>query len=103
MFSNVNMNRVAPAGIPPKKLTPSVPENRNIQQNFDMIEISSRLTKEEKQVLDLQSTISREVRTRPAQAELAALREQVKNGTYRPNPQKIASAMLLMREEGAVL
>ena len=46
--------------------------------------------------MELRSKISQEVRTATSSGQVAALREQVQNGTYRVDPRELAKKMLLM-------
>ena len=46
--------------------------------------------------MELKGKLTQEVRTATSSDMIAALREQVQNGTYEPDPQEIAKKMLLM-------
>ena len=99
MFSKINLDAlVSSTGVSSRPSSPAA-ENRPVMQNFDQVEISSRPTGEEKKILDLASRLSREIRTRPTRKELEALGEQVQKGSYQPDPDGIAAAMLLVDEE----
>ena len=50
--------------------------------------------------LEARGRIEREVRTATSSGQIAALREQVRGGTYRPDPAAIARKMLLLGEDG---
>lgn len=65
-------------------------------RRFDSVMISE--AGGEKVALDLKSRLSREVRTATSTDMVSSLREQIRNGTYRPDPMEIARKMLLMGE-----
>ena len=65
-------------------------------RRFDSVMISE--IGGEKAALDLKSRLSQEVRTATSTDMVSALREQIQNGTYQPDPREIARKMLLMGE-----
>lgn len=67
-------------------------------QHYDQIQFSSHLSEAEKRIKETTGQITRQIRTRPSQKELEALREQVASGTYQADAQEIAARMLLMEE-----
>ena len=67
-------------------------------QNFDQVYFSDRLTGLEGQVKDLTAKLSEELRVRPTRQEIQSLRQQVEEGTYRPDAEEIAARMLLLGE-----
>lgn len=46
--------------------------------------------------MELRGKLSQEVRTATTSGQVAALREQVRSGSYRTDPREIARSMLLM-------
>ena len=48
--------------------------------------------------LELKGRLTQEVRTATSSDMVAALREQVQNGAYQPDPREIARKMLLMED-----
>ena len=67
-------------------------------RRFDSVMISESGGFNEKAALDLKSRLSYEVRTATSTDMVSALREQIQNGTYQPDPREIARKMLLMGE-----
>ena len=65
-------------------------------RRFDSVMISE--ISGEKAALDLKGRLSQEVRTATSTDMISSLREQIQNGTYRPDPMEIARKMLLMGE-----
>ena len=65
-------------------------------RRFDSVMISE--LGGDKTALDLKSRLSQEVRTATSTDMVSALREQIRNGTYQPDPREIARKMLLMGE-----
>lgn len=99
MFSKINLDSLVSSTGVSSRTNSRAAENRPVSQNFDQIDISSRPTGEEKKILDLVSQISQDIRIRPTHNELKALGEQVQNGSYEPNPDDIAAALLLVNKE----
>lgn len=66
--------------------------------NQDFISISSPSSKEDRFCLDLVSHISHEVRTATSTSDILALREDIANDRYVPDPARIAANMLLLGE-----
>lgn len=99
MFSKINLDAlVSSTGVSSRPNSRTM-ENRPVSQHFDQIEISNRPTGDEKKILDLTSQISQEIRIRPTQNELKTLEKQVQDGSYEPNPDDIAAALLLVNKE----
>ena len=67
-------------------------------RRFDSVLISESGSGNEKAALDLKSRLSYEVRTATSTDMVSALREQIQNGTFTPDPMEIARKMLLMGE-----
>lgn len=74
-------------------LSPVQKEETPIRR-FDSVMISE--VSGEKAALDLKSRLSYEVRTATSTDMVSALRAQIQNGTYQPDPMEIARKMLLM-------
>lgn len=94
---------IYPGGPFPVGATPyskkSEPESLRISgQHYDQIQFSSHLSEAEKRIKETTGQITRQIRTRPSQKELEALREQVASGTYQADAREIAARMLLMEE-----
>ncbi len=99
MFSKISLDSlISSTGVSSRPKSRSE-EKQPVSQHFDQIDISSRPTGEEKKILDLVSQISQEIRIRPTHNELKALEKQVQNGSYEPNPDDIAAALLLVNKE----
>ena len=69
-------------------------------RRFDSITLSGGDGTRSSFEMELRGRISQEVRTATSSGQIAALREQVQNGTYQVDTRKIAEKMLLI--EGAV-
>lgn len=67
-------------------------------RRFDSITLSGGDSARGSFEMELRSRISQEVRTATSSGQIAALREQVQNGTYQVNPREIAQKMLLVGE-----
>lgn len=69
----------------------------SVKRNCDQIIIGSGTPQmEEKRIAaEAASKVSREVRTSTSQEKIEGLKQQVREGTYRPDPEEIVSRMLL--------
>ena len=65
-------------------------------RRFDSVTLSNADGKRGSFDMELRSRISQEVRTATSSGQVAALREQVQNGTYQVDAREIAKKMLLM-------
>ena len=74
----------------------SAQKEETLTRRFDSVMISE--IGGEKAALELKSRLSYEVRTATSTDMVSSLREQIQNGTYRPDPMEIARKMLLMGE-----
>ena len=73
------------------------PERKeDLSRRFDSVQISEG--GQGSHQLELKSRLSQEVRTATSTDMIAALREQVRTGTYTPDPTAIARKMLLAEE-----
>ena len=64
--------------------------------NYDSVTLSS--PGQDNQFMGLVSRLSQEVRTATSTGDIAALRQQVANHTYTPDPGSIAARILLLGE-----
>ena len=67
-------------------------------RRFDSITLSNSDAAHSSFEMELRGKLSREVRTATSSGQIAALREQVQNGTYQVDAHEIAKKMLLMGE-----
>lgn len=65
-------------------------------RRFDSITLSSGDGVRGSFEMELRGKVSQEVRTATSSGQIAALREQVQNGTYQVDTREIAKKMLLM-------
>lgn len=72
-------------------------EFATVRRNCDQVIIDSGTSRiEEKRIAaEAASRVSREVRTPTSQEKIENLKQQVREGTYRPDPEEIVSRMLL--------
>ena len=73
-------------------------EETDLNRRFDSVTISDRAGRRSSFEREVRSRLKQEVRSSPSPAAIAALREQVQNGTYQPDPMQIARKMLLWEE-----
>ena len=66
------------------------------RRRFDSITLSGGDGKRSSFEMELRGKISQEVRTATSSGQIAALREQVQNGTYQIDARETARKMLLM-------
>ena len=64
--------------------------------NYDSVTLSS--SSQDSRFLDMVSQLSREVRTATTTGDIAALRQQVANKQYTPDPMAIAGRILFLGE-----
>ena len=67
-------------------------------RRFDSITLSNSDGAHSSFEMELRGKLSQEVRTATSSGQVAALREQVQNGTYQVDTRAIAKKMLLMGE-----
>ena len=72
-------------------------QSGGVSRRFDSITLSGDGTRSSFE-MELRGKISQEVRTATSSGQVAALREQVQNGTYQLDAREIAKKMLLMGE-----
>lgn len=65
--------------------------------NFDSVTLSA--SGQDNRFMGLVSKLSREVRTATTTGDIAALRQQVADHTYTPDPNSIAAGILLLGED----
>ena len=68
-----------------------------VSRRFDSVTLSDSNTRGSYE-MELRGKISQEVRTATSSGQIAALREQVQNGTYQVDAREIARKMLLLGE-----
>ena len=64
--------------------------------NYDSVTLSA--SSQDSRFLDMVSQLSREVRTATTTGDIAALRQQVSDHAYTPDPMSIAARILLLGE-----
>ena len=67
-------------------------------RRFDSVMLSTTEGARSSYEMDLRGKISQEVRTATSSGQVAALREQVRNGTYQVDARALAKKMLLLDE-----
>lgn len=67
---------------------------RGVSRRFDSVTLSGE-SKRSAYEMELRGRLSQEVRTATSSGQVAALREQVQNGTYRADARETARRMLL--------
>ncbi len=67
-------------------------------RRFDSVMLSTTEGARGAREMELRGRISQEVRTATSSGQVAALREQVRNGTYQVDAREIAKKMLLLGE-----
>ncbi len=70
----------------------------DMSRRFDSVTLSGGDGTRSTYEMELRGKISREVRTATSSGQVAALREQVQNGTYEVDAREIAKKMLLIGE-----
>ncbi len=71
-------------------------QRSDVSRRFDSVTLSGGDGRRSSFEMELRSKISQEVRTATSSGQVAALREQVQNGTYQVDAREIARKMLLM-------
>ncbi len=71
----------------------------NAARRFDSVSIGGVRSGSGNFVMALRSKLNQEVRAAATPGRLSALRQQVQDGTYQPDPRAIARTMLLIAEE----
>ncbi len=97
MFPIINSNNLIRNVGKPKK-SENIADTAQKEQNYDQAEFSEILSQDEKNIKDLVAKVSNDVRVRPTQNRILELRNQVLDGTYKPNSSEIASKMMLKIE-----
>ena len=67
---------------------------------YDQIQLSRQPEGQERQVLELTGRISQQIRASHTAGQLASLSDQVRQGTYQLNADRIAASLLLQPREG---
>ncbi len=71
----------------------------NAVRRFDSVTIGGARSGNSTFAMALKSRLTQEVRSSTTPGRLSALRQQVQDGTYQPDPTAIARRMLLIAEE----
>lgn len=98
MSFRIERNQSIPWGELSPHSAGSAQRSGGMAPNFDQVEFSRHLSGMERRVRELTGQLSQQVLARPTSGEIAALREQVDQGTYRPDASEIAARMLLLQE-----
>jgi len=69
-----------------------------ISRRFDSVMLSTAEGTRSTYEMDLRGKLSQEVRTATSSGQVAALREQVRSGTYQVDARELAKKMLLLGE-----
>lgn len=69
--------------------------SRVSEQRYDQVQFSSHLDEMEKRMKETVGQISQQIRIRPTHQEIETLRQQVADGVYQADPERIAARMLL--------
>lgn len=68
------------------------------QNKYDSVTLSSAATRESRFRMDMIGRLSKEVRTATTTGDIHALRQEVRSGTYTPDPMAIAARILFLGE-----
>jgi len=100
LFVNNGISAVSGA-VQPRRArgTPASGRQENAVRRFDSVTIGGARSGNSTFAMALKSRLTQEVRSGTTPGRLSALRQQVQDGTYQPNPTAIARRMLLMAEE----
>ena len=71
-------------------------QSGNVDRRFDSVLLSGGNSSRSSYQMELRGKISQEVRTATTSGQVAALREQVQNGTYQFDARETARKMLLV-------
>ncbi|MBQ9493773.1 MAG: flagellar biosynthesis anti-sigma factor FlgM [Oscillibacter sp.] len=83
----------------PNSQTPSAQSQKpSLTRRFDSVTISGENGRPF--AMEARSRLAREVRTATSSGSVAAIREEIRQGTYRPDSMEIARNMLLFGEGG---
>lgn len=72
---------------------------RSGRQSFDQVSFSTQLSGDQARTRGLADQLVQQVRSRPSSAELDALRQQIQEGSYRIDADRIAANILLWKQE----
>ena len=84
-----------PSHLPHQTVAPKADAGR-----YDQIQLSRQPEGEARQVLELTGRISQQIRASHTAGQIASLSDQVRQGTYQLNADRIAANLLLMPREG---
>lgn len=74
-------------------------EPASVEQRYDQVEFSTCMDDTERRVRETVGHLAQEIRTQVTSQDIETLRQQVADGSYRPDAEGIAARMLLLREE----
>lgn len=72
---------------------------RSGRQSFDQVSFSACLSEDQARVRGLADQLTQQVRSRPSSAELNSLRQQIQEGSYHIDTDRIAANILLWKQE----
>jgi negative regulator of flagellin synthesis FlgM len=91
---------VQPVQVHPVNPERTAPARAAASPKYDSVTISSQ-TEEGRFRQELVSRLSQQVRTATSTGDIQRLKQQVADGTYEPDPMRIAARILYMTEEDA--
>ena len=87
-----------PGGVSGHRDAPRAAGSARTAQPFDQFQLSAQPTGDGRRVLETAARLSQDIHIRPTSGELAALRDSIQSGAYRPDAREIATRMLLLGE-----
>lgn len=100
MLTSSGYGAISPIAPPKVYRTKAGRDNRTLavpgSNNYDSVILSA--SSQDSRFLGLVSRLSQEVRTATTTGDIAALRQQVADGQYTPDPMSIAARILLLGE-----
>ncbi len=88
-----------PGNVYINKIRRDVVQSEDKTRRFDSFELSMKASKEQSIQKELVGQISQEVRATTTIGDIEALRQAVADGTYTPDPFRIAEKMLFLVED----
>lgn len=100
MIYGIQRNTTTPpaGGVSGHRGAPRASGSARTAQPFDLFQLSAQPTGDGRRVLETAARLSQDVRIRPTNGELAALRDSIQSGAYQPDAREIAARMLLLGE-----
>ncbi|MCI2106688.1 MAG: flagellar biosynthesis anti-sigma factor FlgM [Intestinimonas sp.] len=90
-----NIQSVYMSAMSPISGTQSSEKARGAEGSFDQVNISQNLSSETQFQKELTARVVRDIRSTTSTGAIQQVREQLQAGTYRPDPNKIAAAIML--------